>query len=148
LLVKSWAKWTVVTALLLAGCEAPVPPGMPESEWGALRRSAAMNLHCEQEALVYESLPEGRHLFRGCKRELEVMVLDEEHAKGGQHTVAPSPANLFARVTGCKLRETRVLRGDDGSFSVAGCGRKTTYVQQCEVTCKWTATAEMTLTEP
>lgn len=123
----------------------PVPPGLSEDKYGALQTYASRNLNCPQEQLKYESFGKGRHLFKGCGEEIEMLLFEGSDANAygqGLGFVVPSPSNRFSKETQCALRDTTEERIDFRTRIVDGCGKRITYVNACNPNCSWIANVE------
>jgi hypothetical protein len=73
----------------------PVPPGMLESRYAALQYFASLNLNCPKEKLAYSQFGNGRHLFKGCGDQIEMLVLDGLDAEA--HALGASKKGVFGR---------------------------------------------------
>jgi hypothetical protein len=135
--------------LSLAACipppVGPVPSGLAQDEYGALQHFAAQTMNCPREKLSYETFGKGRHLFKGCEGEVEMILFQGSDAQaygGSKGAVFPAPANRFAKETKCPLRSTSEERIDFRTRIVEGCGRQITYVNVCTPNCSWIANVE------
>lgn len=143
----------LVAAFSLVACGAgipdpkgPVPPGHDPEAYGALEFFAARNMNCPQEQLAYESFSNERHLFKGCSRDMEMIMLSGADAQAlgyGNGFVLPSPANVYAKERQCDVRTTSIERVDHRTVIVDGCGARTTYLMACgRGGCTWVANVE------
>lgn len=144
---------TLVASLFLAACgygipdpKGPVPPGQDREVYGALEYFASRNMNCPQEQLVYESFSNQRHLFKGCSRDMEMIMLTGADAQAlgyAKGFVLPSPANVYAKERKCDVRTTSLERVDHRTAIVDGCGARTTYLMACGTGgCTWIANVE------
>lgn len=132
----------IVTATVVAaiGCASTSAPALHPRKLEALETNASHSLRCPRDRIAYTPFAEGRHLFRGCGREIELVLVTEARGPAGaEHGSAIAAAsNVFARETGCPLRETSLAVLDADTESVTGCGKSVTYVHTCdETTCRW-----------
>lgn len=144
---------TIIALFVLAACgtglpdpKGPVPPGQDPEVYGALEFFAARNMNCPQEQLAYESFSNQRHLFKGCSRNMEMIMLTGSDAQALGYMrgfVLPSPANVYAMERKCDLRKTSLERVDPRTAIVDGCGTRTTYLMTCGLgACTWLANVE------
>ena len=113
----------------------PVPPGMDAERYATLQVLAGRDLKCPIENLTHEELGEGRHLFKGCGREMMMLMLEGADAAAygfARGFIEPAPSNRFAREVGCALRETVEEPVDFRTRVVAGCGKRITYSNVCD----------------
>jgi hypothetical protein len=146
------AQWPF--SLLMVGCAAqfapmgPVPPGIHAKEYGLLQYFAARSMNCPQAKLTYEPFGDGRHLFKGCGSESEMLLLtgaDAEAYGYEQHFAMLSPATSFSKEVSCPIRETKDERVDYRTRVVQGCGKRVTYVNLCTPRCSWVNNTERQL---
>jgi hypothetical protein len=136
-------QWLLATcALALAGCwnypRAPVaaPATMEQKYFNQLWYYAADELHCRPKNLTYESFGQGRHLFKGCGAEIEMISLGQ----GWNTFVRPAAANRFTKEFDCARAATTEERIDDDTRVVAGCDHRAIYVYACLTAgCTWVA---------
>ena len=147
--------------LALAGCAyravGPVPPGLDEQRYAALRTVAARDLRCPEDELAHAAIGDGRHLFAGCGGEVVMLLLEGADAEAygfPRGFIEPAPTNLFSQEFACGPRDTREIRIDARTRVVEGCGRSAAYDNLCNeqgacrpgpsywsacVHCAWTA---------
>jgi hypothetical protein len=125
---------------ILVGCSMPVAGSVRGQ---AMERTASHNLHCPE--VEHEAFGEGRHLFKGCGREIEIAEWKSDELHG---ELSPAASNTFSRENSCPIRATSLFVVDATTQSVAGCGKKITYERTCEGECRWRAVSEMTIPSP
>jgi hypothetical protein len=138
---SSWLPALPLLALA-AGCASPVgpvPPGIEPKEYGAMQYWASQTTSCPREQLTYESIAPGRHLFKGCNQEVEMMQLTQGLFGGGMYI--QSATTRFSKETKCEIKATKIDKVDDVTYVVEGCDKRITYVRDCtgSVTCSWVA---------
>ena len=126
----------------LAACvppPSPPPHGLATETYESLRLGASQALACSVDDVAYEPLARGRHLFRGCGQEVEMLSLV---VRGPAATTVafPAPSNVYAKERTCELRRTTMQSFDDRTHAIGGCGAPVTYRLTCEGDeCRWVA---------
>jgi len=154
--MRARAGWVCAVAFVsLGACAAPpqavgpIPPGLSAQRYEVLQRVAAGHLNCTADQLTYETFANGRHVFKGCGDEAEMILLEGRDAKaynpGFEMVAVPSPTYRFAKETGCAWRKSTHERIDYRTRVVSGCGKRITYVNVGDRTgYSWIANVEST----
>ncbi len=120
---------------LVCGCSlkpvGPLPPGVGEHKYAWLQLMASDSMGCPREELTYERFGDGRHMFKGCGQQQE-MVWEQTWA-------VQAAANRFAKEAKCDIKATTEERIEDRTHIVEGCGQRITYVLVCNQRCFWLA---------
>jgi hypothetical protein len=128
---------------LLAGCgyplaNGPKPANVEQPAFNQLWFYAAQQLQCDSKQIHYEQFGEGRHLFKGCGNQIEMIFVKDPSSMSGLYTRAAA-ANRFSKEIGCDLAATHEEPIDTITRVVDGCGHRITYVFSCNYTCTWVA---------
>lgn len=102
-------------------------------------------MNCPREKLTYTSFGKGRHFFKGCDQEVEMLLYEGSDAKSlgfSRGFVVPAPSNRFSKEAKCDLRSTTEERIDYQTRIVDGCGQRFTYLLACHGNCVWIANVE------
>ena len=126
-----------------AGCGYPLaagpkPANVEQGNFNQLWFYAAAQLQCASKQLTYEQFGEGRHLFKGCGSQIEMIFVRDRSSMSGVYTRAAA-ANRFSKEVGCDLAASHEQEIDNVTRVVDGCGHRITYVFNCSVDCTWIA---------
>jgi hypothetical protein len=130
--------------LLLVGCGYPLaagpkPANVEQSTFNQLWYYAGLQINCPSKQLQYEQFGEGRHLFKGCGKQIEMIAVQDRSSMSGYYTRAAA-ANRFSKEISCELTSTKEEEIDNMTRVVSGCGQRITYVFNCNaVDCTWVA---------
>ena len=110
-----------------------MPAGFDEPTYGWLQDFASRNLGCDKTRMSYALLDGGRHVFTGCDRSTEYLVIRGPEAEVlggyGTHTYfLPSPANSAVFAMNCPRERVTLARITPTSYGVDGCGMRGSYV--------------------
>jgi len=103
-----------------------------------LRVLAEKHLNCDKNRLDYKYLGEKTHLLSGCGREVRYLVF----SYNGVWVKIESFHERASFDLRCNINKLTTNRLEEGTWLVSGCGRKTTYVLNCEngnSSCGWVA---------
>jgi hypothetical protein len=131
-----------LTMVMLSGCgaaQAPVarPPNLEQVAFNVLYEGASYELQCPAKQITYEQFAGGRHLFRGCGAQSELVVVHDQNY-GGIRPM-PAAANRFSKEVPCDLAASHEEEIDKITRVVDGCGKRITYVYSCSSSCTWVA---------
>lgn len=117
----------------------PKPANVEQQPFNQLWYFAGEQLQCPAKQLGYEQFGEGRHLFKGCGKQIE-MVLIRSHGSMSGYYARAAAANRFSKEVGCELGSTHEDAIDEITHVVDGCGQRITYVFDCgAINCTWVA---------
>jgi hypothetical protein len=130
--------------LLSVGCGYPLAAGpkplnVEQPTFNQLWFYAAQQLDCPSKGLVYEQFGEARHLFKGCGKQIEMIVVSDHSSMSGVYT-RPAAANRYSKEVNCDIHTTKEEAIDNVTRVVDGCGQRITYVFNCNYAdCTWVA---------
>jgi hypothetical protein len=146
-------KLSILALALAAGCGYPLAAGpkpinVQQEHFNQLWFYAAQQLECPSKDLTYEPFGDGRHLFKGCGGQIEMVIIRDQSSMSGIYTRAAA-ANRFSKEVGCDLRATHEESVDAVTRVVDGCGQRITYVFDCGAGhCTWLANTQSEARRP
>src|SRR5437868_2724339 len=112
-------RMSFVFLALLAGCGYPLaagpkPANVAQEPFNQLWYFAGRQLQCPPKQVTYEQFGDGRHLFKGCGGQIEMVLIKSGSSMSGLYARAAA-ANRFSKEVPCDLSATHEEQIDEST---------------------------------